>query len=161
MSDIKQLANKALTAWSACRKQDGNIDMDTCEQAAALETVLFSAIEIQSAELTQARATIESLRTKLAELQARIDTTEKQEPLFWYREGDDTAFVRGDLMQGFIKPLYTHPSIPPEGMMLVPVEPTEAMAIASLSNVSDKKRWITNSKKIYKAMLSAVPAEVE
>ena len=80
--------------------------------------------------------------------QAILNKLSEQEPVAWNQAG---------------KPLYLHPKpSAPEGYVLVPVEPTEAMIYAGRE--ADRDWQYSNSEEnglavIYKAMLSAARSE--
>jgi len=119
---------------------------------------------------------VDTLRAERAELQARIDAADDPfcfiHPMFVDRNciGGEFSFFKP--METSV-PLYRHPAIPPEGMMLVPVDPTDEMIHAGYSALCDDSNWpvgwdiggvtpeTMESKIAYKAMLKAVPAKGE
>jgi hypothetical protein len=141
-------------------------------QAAEAKIVQMQKCFIVEAETAATRADM------IVQLQARIDAAEKQEPVCYFRTLDgkldwdeDCVSVGTACADTYMDdcperyaalPLYTHPAIPPEGMMLVPVEPTEEMIKAAFdttrSEWSDPVRHFVSH---YKAMLKAVPAKGE
>lgn len=58
-------------------------------------------------------------------------------------------------------PLYTHPSQPPEGWQLVPVEPTKAMLEVwkNWGGPEERNYVVVKRRELYKAMLAAAPKE--
>jgi hypothetical protein len=72
--------------------------------------------------------------------------------------GWDCALER--MFENLPEKLYAHPAIPPEGMMLVPVELTEAMSDAAYA--VDAHPTLPNTyAHVWRAMLKAVPAKGE
>ena len=89
-------------------------------------------------------------------LQARIAESVKQEPVAYvehHKGGDNLTWERIDLYYAKATPLYAHPFIPPAGMMLVPVEPTDEMINAG--DFRKHRDAYEPEADCYKAMLKA------
>lgn len=74
----------------------------------------------------------------------------KQEPTAWMDAVGDLTFRTPSVkLRPYWTPLYPHPTPVPDGLKLVPIEPTPEMVNAMLSNHGGLNR--------YKAMLAAAP----
>jgi hypothetical protein len=87
----------------------------------------------------------------------REEMTKGQEPVAWVNmtglenPENDTFIVRRHNIPPHMVPLYLHPTPPPEGMVMVPKEPTEAMKKSAAG--------LLYASEIYRAMLTAYEAD--
>jgi hypothetical protein len=91
-------------------------------------------------------------------LRAAISEQEKCEPVGYVysdagHQQSKNAAISRDIPNG--TPLYTHPAPIPDGMVLVPVEPTEEMKVAGSDALG--VYHCGSPSDIYKAMLQAAP----
>ena len=110
---------------------------------------------LTQAEIDEANETIAQLTAERDRLAAQIKEAGDQKPIFWYREREDTAHTRGDLMQGFVKPLYAHPPIR-EGWVPTDSELTEIYNTAN--GIGAGKSPPISTEKIFTAMLAMLSA---
>jgi hypothetical protein len=137
-------------------------DLERKLQTATTENeCLSSSCKAVTEKLQAAEAKIDTIRAERDALQARIDAAEKQEPHCWLRNGYVCFDAPAIGMEDEYVPLYTHPAIPPEGMMLVPVEPTYQMCAQALVECPVMGLSINAIPTMYKAMLKSVPAKGE
>jgi hypothetical protein len=142
-------------------------DLETNKLPQISDALLNVTMEVQTlkAELQAAEAKIDTLRYERDALQARIDAAEKQEPVA-YGEKLGTHYqsawcIPPSVVHPWIKtttPL-SHPAIPPEGMMLVPVATIKVLRYQT--QCDEDGTLIAVSRQAVDELLSAVPAKGE
>jgi hypothetical protein len=88
-------------------------------------------VEIYNKQIEQLQSELQAAEAKITDLQARIDAAEKREPVTHVIVRNvDISTGNPESVCKLQSPLYTHPAIPPEGMMLVDDDTIDAVTKA-------------------------------